>query len=500
MITKENSSYVIEFDSQTEMIYGIDAIKYLDKKDKFDYDTQIIFPKKTEGVLSLNGKDVELTENSAALITEGTDAKVKVKKGYPLVVISKKDFDWYERYGQEAKDINIKNKFLELIYYNSHLYNGDFTPNVFLPSKLRDDKFLKTLSIDKWEARNNLINEINDKKDLLNETDKKSVEIAKTLFDKLIDNELVEQQDDGYLRFKAMYVEPYRSNYLKEHGLSEDEIKLLTPIYNQAYQVHKDSRFSIKNSAKDYPPELIEKNKKMGILLNNKKDADEFIYWKKCYHNEQSLRNSLTELGYTPDEINKMVECWLKSNKTGYDISGLKFINDNVAVYNLNDKLNNWTQEGTNWVTNSTALSSTKGQTPFIGVSMVQTDKKRAMPMKEIRSEEILHAHPNLEEKRQTEIYIVTSGAAALNVIKDGKSKIELLRQGEMAVVGPGVEHCVNSVLGEYEHIAIQVPSAFQYGFNFKVPVTPPEDYDESILQKEALEALNEYNLSLCKE
>ena len=107
------------------------------------------------------------------------------------------------------------------------------------------------------------------------------------------------------------------------------------------------------------------------------------------------------------------------------------------------------------------------GKTPFVGVSLVQTDKKGPIRISEIRKGECLHTHPNLKEKRQTEVYMVTSGKAALNVVKDGKTQIKILDEGELAVIGAGVPHCINSVMGEYEHIVAQVPSAFQYGFGF---------------------------------
>ena len=105
--------------------------------------------------------------------------------------------------------------------------------------------------------------------------------------------------------------------------------------------------------------------------------------------------------------------------------------------------------------------------------------------------------HPNLEEKRQTEIYMVTSGAAALNIVRNGKSQVKILKEGDLAVVGPGVAHCINSIIGEYEHIVAQVPSAFQYGFGFKAIVTPPDDYDTDLLQKEAFDALIEAKNSI---
>ena len=490
LVTKKNESYVIDFDSQTEIIYGIDAIKYLNEAKSFHYDTQVIFPKKSEGILHIKGKDIPLPENSAVMINADTEARIEVTKGFPMMVISKKDYDWYERYGKNAQDTNIRNKFLELMYYNSHLYNGEFTPNVLLPEKFRDEAFLKTISIDKWAIRNNLINELYSKKDLLNEEDRCIVEQTKKLLDTLFEKQIITQKDDGYVRFSVMYNRDYMRKYLKENGFTDEEIRLLEPVYNQARQVHIDSKFSHKNRVEGYRTELIEKMKAKGILHSNKKDADKWIYWKECFGNEESLRKRLIQEGFNIEEQDEIVRNWHLANNTGFDISGLKFIDENVAVYNLEDKLNNWTHEKTNWVTNSTAIASTEGKTPFIGVSMVQTDENRPIKMSELRREERLHAHPNLEEKRQTEIYVITSGAAALNVVKEGRSCIKILKEGELAVVGPGVAHCVNSILGEYEHIVAQVPSAFQYGFSFKSIVDKPNDYDEELLQKKALKEL----------
>lgn len=490
LVTKKNDSYVIDFDSQTEIIYGIDAIKYLDNANDFHYDTQVIFPKKSEGVLHINGKEIPLPENSAVMINASTKANVEVKKGFPMMIISKKDYDWYERYAKDAKDTNIRNKFLELIYYNSHLYNGEFTPNVLLPEELRDENFLKSLAIDKWAVRNGLVYELYSKKDRLSEENRRIVENTKGLLDKLYQKQIISAKDDGYVRFSCMYNEEYMKSYLESKDFTDEEIKLLMPIYNQARQVHMDSKFSHRNSVKDYSPELIEKMKEKGILFANKKDSDKWIYWRECYGNESSLKRKLSQEGFSLEEQDEIVKNWFSANNTGFDVSGLKFINENVAVYNLNDKLNNWTHEKTNWVTNSTSIASSEGKSPFIGVSMVQTDEKRPIKMSELRREEKLHAHPNLEEKRQTEIYVITSGAAALNVVKDGKSCVKILKEGELAVVGPGVAHCVNSILGEYEHIVAQVPSAFQYGYSFKSIVEKPEDYDEELLQKKAFEEL----------
>ena len=231
--------------------------------------------------------------------------------------------------------------------------------------------------------------------------------------------------------------------------------------------------------------------KEKGILYNNKKDADVHVYWKYHCGNEHTLRQMLQENGFSQEEQNLIISNWKKANTTGYDLSGLKFLDENVAVYNLNDKLNNWTRGKTDWVTNSTALSSGKGETPFVGVSMVRYDGTKPETMAKIRGgQEVLHRHPNLSEKRQTEVYLVTDSGAILNVERNGEIVDKLIRKGELVVIGPGVSHCVNSVSGNYEHVVVQLPSAFQYGFGFKETVAPPEGYDIARLEELAIEKL----------
>ena len=139
-------------------------------------------------------------------------------------------------------------------------------------------------------------------------------------------------------------------------------------------------------------------------------------------------------------------------------------------------------------------MKSDDGTSPFLGVSLVQYDKdEKPVKMSAIRKEEQLHSHPNLGERRQTEVYVITSGAAALNVVKGGQSRVQILKEGDLAVVGPGVLHCINSIVGEYEHIVTQVPSAFQYGFAFKEIKEPPKDYNAKALEEEARTELLTY-------
>lgn len=494
-VTEENHSFIVDFDSQAEIVYGTAAIDYLSDNDEFEYDTQIIFPKNCEGALyTQDGKEIPLPENSGILINEGTKAKVKIKKGYPFMIMSKKDYEWYERHSNNASNEDIKNKFLELVYYNSHLYNGEFTPGVFLDPSYSDDyDFLKSIGIDKNESKGYLVNDLYNRRHLLDEEKRKDVEQTKALMDKLYETGVIVQRDDGYVKFDTYSKPAHKINVLRQKGFTDDEIEKLMPVYEQARQAFIDTKAALKNSAEGYGEETIAKMKQTGILHNNKRDLSH-IYWKRAYGNEELLSAALEQKGFSEDEKREIIENWKKQNKTGYDLSGLKFIDGNLAVYNLNHKLNNWTQGATNWVTNSTAMQSEDGNSPFVGVSMVQLDDEEIVPMSALRKGEKLHSHPNRADKRQTEIYLVTSGAAALNVVKDGKSQIKILKEGDLAVISPSVMHSVNSVAGEYEHVCAQVPSAFQYGFNFKEIVEHlPEDYDETRLGEQAKQELEEY-------
>lgn len=465
--TSDNGSYIIDFDSQTEVIYGTSALSYLDKTDKFLYDTQIIIPKKCEGMLELDGKTIPLVENSAVMINGNSNARINIKKGFPMIIFSKKDYDWYEHYGKNAKNENIKNKFLELTYFNSHLYNGDFSPNMLLADEFIENDFLNELGIDKYRSANNLIYELASKTDMMNDDMRYKFEKSKALLDKLFEKNIVQLKSNGYIRFNYFYNDEFQEKQLKEKGFNDDEIAQIMPIFKQTRMVHGDSRFARTNDINDLSCEIVSRLKEAGILYNNKKNIDK-IYWKEAFGNEENLRNRLDECNFNYEEKERIVKHWYDTANIGFDISGLKFIDKNVAVYNLNDKLNNWTLEKTNWISNSTALNSTEGNTPFIGVSLVQTEDKNIYAMSELRKGEKLHKHPNLSEKRQTEMYLITSGAAALTVIKDNKPTVKILKEGDLAIIAPSVEHCVNSVVGEYEQIVAQVPSAFQYGFGFK--------------------------------
>lgn len=444
----ENGGYIVEPETQTELIYGKDAINYLNKIDTFDADTQITFPKKTTGTLFIDGKEINVKENSTVLLNKGTNAKVKVNTGYPQIIRTPQEYSWYKKHSGNQQEASLRDKFKELIYYNSHLYNGDFKPEIFSPDK----------------------------------------EKSYAIFDKLKNNGLLNQERNGYFRFKKYYDWNYLKEELSQKGFSEDEIKTMESAYKQIRQTKLDTRLTLRSQADFLAPETLAKLKNNGILYNNKEQTEK-MFWKVNFESEQHLRDALNGNQIYNEEQEKVVNAWYRDNKIGYDITGLDFINDNAAIYSLDRKLNNWSMEKSCWLTNSIALSSNKN-TASIGTSIVQADLKEPTPMSKLRKQEYLHIHPGMKDKSQSEIYLVTSGSAALTVVRDGIPQIKILRQGDLAVIPPNTPHCVNSIMGEYEQVVSQIPSAFQYGLAFKQHYDLPAGYNEHDLEEKAKEQL----------
>lgn len=451
----ENGGYIVEPETQTELIYGKDAINYLNKTSKFDYDTQITFPVKAKGSLFIDGKEVKIKENSTVLINKGTEAKVNIETGYPHILMTKNEYQWYSKHSNaENQPKNLKDKFNELVFHNSHTYNGEFRYNMFSSN-----------------------NEINDR-----------------IVGKLRDTGFLSDERSGFCKFKHYPTWKYQKEQLAQKGFNEEELKVIEPVFNQVRQSKLNAKLSLCADASSMDNETIQKLKDKGILYNNKRYTDK-IYWKTNYESEYHLRDDLNSKEIYGEEQQKVVNAWNDNNKIGYDITGLKFINDNAAVYCLDEKINNWSMEKSCWLTNSTELASKKGNAPSVGTSIVQANRTEPTPMSKLRKGEHLHTHPGFPDKSQTEIYMITSGSAALTVVRDGVPQIKVLREGEMAVIPPDTPHCVNSVMGEYEQVVSQVPSAFHYGLAFKQNYDLPYGYSEQALEEQAGKEL----LNLCE-
>lgn len=444
----KNGGYIVEDQTKTELIYGNDATKFLNKTTVFEHDTQITFPKKATGELIIDDKKIQINENSTILLNKGTKANIVVQKGYPQIIMSQDDYPWYNKHSNKNTKRALKDKFKDLIYLNSHTYNGEFKPNLF----------------------------------------SKNAKKNKELTTKLIESEEIFEQNDGYVKFQNYPTWDYKKGILTEKGFSEKELKLIEPIYKQVRQTKLDAKLALRSNRNGLSDKTIHKLEDNEILFKNKKDSER-IYWKRNFESEKELRKLLKEKGIKGKEQNLVIKAWNTDNKIGYDLTGLKFINDDIAVYSLDDKINNWSQEKSCWLTNSTALSN-KNDTPTIGTSIVQANRKKPTPMSKIRNGEHLHTHPGNKNKSQTEIYLITSGSAALTVVRNGKPQIKVLKEGELAIIPPNTPHCVNSVMGEYEQVVSQIPSAFQYGLIFKENMDLPKGYTEKQMEEMAKEEL----------
>jgi hypothetical protein len=192
------------------------------------------------------------------------------------------------------------------------------------------------------------------------------------------------------------------------------------------------------------------------------------VYWTQ-YTNEQDLRGNMSQAGLHGQDADAVVDVWKKTNRSGYDNTGLTWDKGKVVAYLLREKLNIWNEQNTEWIVNSTEYAGENE--PFtVGVSEVKSPKTytEPAPFRDIRPGERIHRHPVREDKKQTEAYLVTGGEAAMLTIRQGKPYLTFMKPGDMAVISPGIAHCVLAMNGDYEHICFQVPSAFQYGFLFK--------------------------------
>lgn len=494
-----DGSYTINEETNTRAYYGRRAIDFLNLNKEFKNETQVVFPLGSTGTMIKDGKSFKIGENRGVLISKG--AKVQIipdkKSNYPYVLTTEKDYDWYGRFDKNSK------KFSEALYYGAHAYNAEFSPNIFLDSSLKNSERLKKLGIKikNVEEWNNLLNTLYGKYYQLNENEKANVKFVKGMMDKLWNADLLEYGYDKHIKFKKYYAPKYEERILREAKLNDSEMSAITPVFEQARNVKMHTKIALKQDASIYGDELVEKMKTRGVVANNKKDL-EHVYWKKTYGNEVELITTLQENGFEKEDIEKITEGWKTNNLTQFDLSGLEYIDDDISVYSLDDKINNWTQQKTNWVTNSISTSSTKGIPPHVGVSLVQFNKPEITDIKNVRIGEALHRHPNEKDRKQYEIYLITRGRCALRVVPDeleAKEEIKnneaddnkgvvILKEGDLVVLEPGIHHCVNLVEGVYEHICTQVPSVFHYGEYFKEQVQ--DNYSPEEVRLKAIELL----------
>ncbi|MFH1791151.1 MAG: HAD-IA family hydrolase, partial [Candidatus Omnitrophota bacterium] len=186
---------------------------------------------------------------------------------------------------------------------------------------------------------------------------------------------------------------------------------------------------------------------------------------------------------------------WYKRfGASGQNKTGIVWERNGIIVIKQSHRRDYWKpDQGTEWITDSTV----KGE-PLIGVSRVSsTADSGATLFTRIRPAERFHVHPVREGGgKQAEVYLVTKGLAAMTFMRNGIPVLEYLHPGDMVAVEPGTIHEILAVQTPYEHLVIQIPTAFQYGLLFKEDIAYSSlglsDLDMFNLGRRALERIDE--------
>ncbi len=105
LIQRYDGGYLVDSSTNTVVYYGKDAKNYLKDMTHFPLETQIIAQSDTEiEVETMQGKKINLDEPGAILINKDTFAKVKVKKGNPLVITTQNTPPWFQKMSAERQD------------------------------------------------------------------------------------------------------------------------------------------------------------------------------------------------------------------------------------------------------------------------------------------------------------------------------------------------------------------------------------------------------------
>lgn len=418
---QEDGSILVDAETGTSVFTGKAARNLLENTTEFHGETEIILPPDCRVELKIGRKSIEMAEAGAFLIGDNTGANVKVIKGEPVVIQTQRAPGWYERIGPDGP---MKDQFDKMSDLNRHLVACSTSKDKFSPEDLQ-----------KLQEFNLVTTDPSDQGSVFWDPSVKS--------DEDLNTRLIQAGFQG---------EAIKNN--TELWLNTVKRRILSFHYGRVPR-------------KAFTREQLKKLVDCSILLENKLDR-KMVYWSK-YTTEGELREILTLANFHGDEADGITNIWKKTTRSGYDHSGLAWDSKKVVAYSQKDKFNMWNANPTEWLVNSTAYAG-KNKPFTVGVSTVRAKKVYDQPVDfhQIRPGETIHRHPVREDKKQTEGYMVRGGKAALLTIRQGKPAYTFMEPGDMAVIDPGVAHCVLAAEGDYDHLCFQVPSAFQYGFLFK--------------------------------
>jgi hypothetical protein len=446
LLPQKDGSYLVEEETGTTAFIGQAAKDYLKNTTFFDQETEVIIPSNGSVDVEYNREGLSFAETGAVLIGAGTQARVKIQEGAPLVTRNGRAPGWYQKLEPSG---DMGGEFEKIAGINRKLFDCLVGKKRFSPENLR----------------------------------------------KLQDFGLVKQEpgDDSVVRWdSAIRNEDELRSRLIEAGFQGQSIDDNAKIW---YDTIKRKLYGLESGRlpkSSFEPEVYGKLVKGQVLKENFLDKTN-AYW-AAYATEKELKNSLAGMGIEGGQADGVMESWRKTTKSGYDNTGLTWDRGKVVAYLLREKQNIWNEHPTEWIVNSTEYAGENK--PFtVGVSSVKSRGEMAepAPFKDIRPAEVIHRHPVNADKKQTEVYTVNSGKAVLLSMQNDKPCLSFLEPGDMAVISPGVAHCVLAVQGDYEHMCFQVPSAFQYGFLFKEELSYDRfGADEKELLSAALDGLKE--------
>jgi hypothetical protein len=432
---RSDGGHLVEEETGTVAYYGNTAKELLKKTGFFTDETIVTIPSNGSIRVTVNGQSFSFSEAGSIMIGAGTKAKVEILKGEPLVTTTEKPPTWYKKHKPGGEHQAGFDKITEI---NKHLFACHTIKTRF-----------------------------------------KEEQLEKLLAGGIVKNA---ENNGKYIEWASFSTQEELQSKLKSEGFSGKDIEDLSSLWYQTIKRKLQSMESGHVDKSKFKKETMNKLLDGGIMRDFSCE-DGKIYW-SSYCTEQEMRSKLSNIGISGSEAEEVLSIWEKTTKSGYDNTGLTWDKGKVVAYLLNNKINIWNEQATEWIVNSTAYAGENE--PFtVGVSNVVAKKELTEPVafKSIRATETLHRHPETDDKKQTECYLVTGGRAALLTIQDGKPHVSILQSGDMAVINPGVAHCVLAVDGPYEHLVFQVPSAFQYGLIFK----EGKNYDDYSLKEEEI-------------
>ncbi len=435
---RADGGHLVEEETGTVAYYGDAAKELLKKTDFFTNETIVTVPSNGSIRVTVKGQSFSFSEAGSVMIGAGTQAKVEILKGEPLVTTTEKPPSWYKKHKPGGEHQSGFDRITEI---NKHLFACHTIKTRF-----------------------------------------KQEQLAKLLEHGIVKNA---GKEGTYVEWGIFSTEEELQSKLALKGFSAKDIEDLSALWYQTIKRKLQSSESGHVEKSKFKKETMEKLLNSGILRNFSSESPD-IYW-SSYCTEGELKGKLSNIGISGQEAQNILNIWKESTKSGYDNTGLTWDKGKVVAYLLNNKINIWNEQATEWIVNSTAYAGENE--PFtVGVSNVVAKKELPEPVafKSIRPAETLHRHPETDDKKQTECYLVTGGRAALLTIQDGKPHVSVLQAGDMAVINPGVAHCVLAIDGPYEHLVFQVPSAFQYGLIFK----EGKNYSDYSLNEEEILAL----------